>query len=91
MTRSCAKLGGFKPVSAIPVKPTSIRRPRAKKIKMSVNVEADDRAPQLPPPTPIRAMQELGASLGIAPDKMTVENLMASPKPVDQDDVSNDE
>ena len=31
MTRSCAKKLGFEPVSAIPNKPSPLRRPRAKK------------------------------------------------------------
>ena len=88
MTRSCAKRTGMKPTSAIPVKPTPLRRPKAKKLKL--DEEAGQDIP-LPPPTPIATMQAIGASLGIAPEELSVEKLMASPKQAPQDDSSHEE
>ena len=34
---------------------------------------------QVPPATPIPAIQEVGQSLGIAPEKLTVDRLMEDP------------
>ena len=88
MTRSCAKRTGMKPTSAISIKPTPLRRPKAKKLKF-------DSAPRqdipLPPPTPISTLQAVGAALGIAPEELTVEKLTAPPKSDPKQDSSNDE
>ena len=90
MTRSCAKKSGFKPTSAIPNKPSSLRRPRAKKPRYgSVSQEenssaAGEHSTAVPPPTPISLMQRIGESLGISPEKLTEDKLMASPEKKDQ-------
>ena len=78
----------MKPTSAIPVKPTPLRRPKAKKLKLDADAGQDT---PLPPPTSIATMQAIGASLGIAPDDLSVEKLMAPPKQVPQDEGSHDE
>ena len=93
MTRGAAKLQGYKPTSAIPVKPRPPRQPRAKKPKIQ---DANDQQPSPKvsengsAPIPINVMQNLGASLGISPDKLTVEQLMAEPKKTQHNDVPND-
>lgn len=48
------------------------------KLPVPSNEDADDEV-HLPPPTPIRAMQELGIALGIAPEDLTTSKLMAGP------------
>ena len=84
---------GYKPTSAILVKPRPPRQPRAKKPKLQ---EANDQQPSSkvsddgPAPIPINVMQNLGASLGISPEKLTVEQLMAEPKKTQHIDVPND-
>ena len=78
----------MKPTSAIPVRPTPLRRPKAKNLKL--DEEAGQDTP-LPPPTPIATMQAIGASLGIAPDKLSVEKLMAPRQQAPQDEGSHDE
>ena len=88
MTHSCAKRAGIKPTSAIPVRPTPLRRPKAKKLKLDADAGQDT---PLPPPTPIATMQAIGASLSIASDKLSVEKLMAPPQQAPQDDGSHDE
>ena len=93
MTRGAAKLQGYKPTSAIPVKPRPPKHARAKKPKIQ---EANDQQPSPkvsedgPAPIPINVMQNLGASLGIPPEKLTVELLMAEPKKTQHNDVPND-
>lgn len=37
MTRSVAKMNGFKPISAVPIKPKPLRQPRSKKSKLDVD------------------------------------------------------
>ena len=88
MTHSCAKRTGMKPTSAIPIKPTPLRRPKAKKLKID---EESGQDTLLPPPTPIATMQAIGASLGIAPDKLSMEKLMAPPQQAPQEDGPHDE
>ena len=44
-----------------------------------------------PAPIPIQVMQNLGASLGIPLEKLSVEQLMAEPKQAQQPDMPNDE
>ena len=78
----------MKPISAIPVKPTPLRCPKAKKLKL--DSDASQYIP-LPPPMPIATMQAIGASLGIALDELSVEKLMAPPQQAPQDDGSHDE
>lgn len=95
ITRSYAKKFGFKPVSAIPPKPTPLRRPRDKKPRLQVAaaVSTEEKSSNyggIPPPTPIRAMQDLGASLGIAPEEHTTVKLMAGPSTNKNSNVSRD-
>ena len=87
-TRSCAKRTGMKPTSAISIKPTPLRCPKAKKLKFDSTPCQDI---TLPPPRPISTLQAVGEALGIAPEDLTVEKLSASPKPNPQPDSSNDE
>lgn len=47
MTRSCAKLAGFKPTSTIPLKPLALRRPCAKKLCLQAD-PVIDRVGELP-------------------------------------------
>ena len=87
MTRSSAKRTNMKPVSAIPPRSAPLRRPKAKKLRL------DDEYSQLPlpPPTPIPAMQAIGVALGIDPSELSVEKLMASPRPTEEDDGPHDD
>ena len=39
----------------------------------------DEQVEDLPPPTPISKLQQIGQELGIADDLITVEQLMADP------------
>lgn len=95
ITRSCAKKSGFKPVSAIPPKASPMHQPRAKKPRLQVPTVAsaeEDNSNQadIPPPTPIRAMQDLGVELGIAPEALTTTKLMAVPAYANNPNVSHD-
>lgn len=100
MTRSVAKLKGFKPTSALSPKQKPLRQPRAKKLKTATIVPDDlppaeqstkeQAVPDEIPPTPIPTMQQLGASLGIPAEELTVEKLMASPGNATDANVSND-
>lgn len=99
ITRSVAKLKGYKPVSAIPLKPKPLRQPKAKRLKISVALDdtaapadssPDESSKKVPPPTPLSVMQALGASLRIPPEKLTVEKLMASSKDEANSTSSND-
>ena len=56
------------------------RKPKSKPFSATVsdnlqNEQLDD----LPPPTPISKLQQIGNELGIADDLLTVEKLMADP------------
>ena len=90
MTRSAAKATGYKPSSAIIVKATPLRRPRAKKQRwwMHLNLKMPH---ALPPPTPIVDLQAVGACLGIPEDQLTLEKLTASPKNFSSSSVPDDE
>ena len=76
-TRSSAKRDGFKPVfQALPMVEPKKKKPRSKPL-------TDDgpasRMPSVPPPTPIRHIQQIGADLGISAEKLSVDALMADP------------
>lgn len=102
MTRSVAKLNGFKPISAVPIKPKPLRQPRSKKSKLDVDALVNatpttenekseaQRHRRCHPPTPICVMQSLGASLGIPSEKLYVEKLMADPSCAPNDESAND-
>ena len=87
MIRSSAKRAGMKPVSAIPPSSAPLHRPKAKKLRL------DDEPSQLPLPplTPIPKMQAIGVDLGIDPSELSVEKLMASPRPAVEDDGPHDD
>ena len=78
----------MKPTSAIPIKPTPLRRPKAKKLKLD---EDSSQQIPLPPPTPIPTMQAIREALGINPLELSVEKLMAPPRSSEDDDVSHDD
>ena len=56
------------------------RKPKSKPFSatMSDNLQ-DEQLDDLPPPTPISKLQQIGNELGIADDLLTVEKLMADP------------
>ena len=87
MTRSSAKRTGMRPVSAIPPRTAPLHRPKAKKLRL------DDEPSMLPlpPSTPIPTLQAIGVALGIDPSELSVEKLMASPRPAAEDDGSHDD
>uniref|UniRef100_A0A8I6X9V1 DUF7597 domain-containing protein n=1 Tax=Hordeum vulgare subsp. vulgare TaxID=112509 RepID=A0A8I6X9V1_HORVV len=76
-TRGSIKRDGFKPIlQELPAHVPKKRKPKAKPMP-SPSQESDD--VQVPPATPIPVIQEVGQSLGIAPEKLTVDRLMEDP------------
>ena len=76
-TRSSAKRDGFKPVfQALPMVEPKKKKPRSKPL---MDDGPASRMPSVPPPTPIRHIQQIGADLGISADKLSVDALMADP------------
>ncbi|KAI5022387.1 hypothetical protein ZWY2020_059117 [Hordeum vulgare] len=74
-TRGSIKHGGFKPIlQELPAHIPKKRKPKAKPMS-SASQETGD----VPPATPIPVIQEVGQSLGIAPEKLTVDRLMEDP------------
>uniref|UniRef100_A0A8I6Y7E8 DUF7597 domain-containing protein n=1 Tax=Hordeum vulgare subsp. vulgare TaxID=112509 RepID=A0A8I6Y7E8_HORVV len=74
-TRGSIKRDGFKPtLHELPAHIPKKRKPKAKPMP-STSQESDD----VPPATPIPVLQEVGQSLGIAPEKLTVDRLMEDP------------
>ena len=63
-----------------------LRRPKAKKLHLDEHSQLP-----LPPPTPIPTMQAIGVALGIDPSELSVEKLMASPRPAEEDDGPHDD
>lgn len=90
-----AKVTGFKPTSAIPLKESSLHRPRTKTSKKSEpsydQPKHGDDATPLPPPALIRLMQDLGASLGVAPEALTMDKLIAGLESEPAKSSSNDD
>ena len=78
----------MKPVSAIPLKSSPLRRPKAKKLK--IHEDSSQQLP-LPAPTPIPKMQVIREALGIDPSELSVEKLMAPPRSFEDDDVAHDD
>jgi hypothetical protein len=94
-TRSCLKLGGYRPTPLTDSQPKPKKRMRAKKIildsasesDLSFGVGSDDGMQQeheaeTIPKTPIKILQNVGVALGISPEKLTEEQLEADPKDV---------
>uniref|UniRef100_A0A8I6Z1F3 DUF7597 domain-containing protein n=1 Tax=Hordeum vulgare subsp. vulgare TaxID=112509 RepID=A0A8I6Z1F3_HORVV len=76
-TRGSIKRDGFKPIlQELPAHVPKKRKPKAKPMP-STSQETED--VQVPPPTPITVIQEVGQSLGIAREKLTVDRLMEDP------------
>ncbi|XBI27174.1 hypothetical protein VPH35_051698 [Triticum aestivum] len=76
-TRSSAKRDGFKPVlQALPMSEPKKKKPRSKPL---MDDGSASRMPLVPPPTPIRHIQQIGADLGISAEKLSVDALMADP------------
>lgn len=76
-TRGSIKRDGFKPIlQELPAHVPKKRKPKAKPMS-STSQETEDA--QVPPATPIPVIQEVGQSLGIAPEKLTVDRLMEDP------------
>ena len=76
-TRSAAKRDGFKPVlQALPMSEPKKKKPRSKPLMDDGSASC---MPSVPPPTPIRHIQQIGADLGISAEKLTVDALMADP------------
>ena len=76
-TRSSIKRDGFKPVlQALPMTEPKKKKPRPKPFAEDDHVP---RSTPVPPPTPIIHIQQIGADLGIAADKLTADALMADP------------
>lgn len=74
-TRGSIKRDGFKPtLHELPAHIPKKRKPKAKPMP-STSQESED----VPPATPIPILQEVGQSLGIAPEKLTVDHLMEDP------------
>ncbi|KAI5012377.1 hypothetical protein ZWY2020_024511 [Hordeum vulgare] len=73
-TRGSIKRDGFKPIlQELPAHVPKKRKPKAKPMP-SPPQESDD--VQVPPATPIPVIQAVGQTLGIAPEKLTVDRLM---------------
>ena len=54
------------------------RKPKAKPMPSPAQESADPQE-QIPPATPIPVIQAVGQTLGIAPEKLTVDRLMEDP------------
>ncbi|KAM0913458.1 hypothetical protein ACQ4PT_012159 [Festuca glaucescens] len=87
-TRSCLKTDGYRPKPILVVQPKIKKKSRAKCLLMSLEKEAqqqeqgkeqsDEEQVQVPI-TPIVVMQRVGLALGIAPEKLSKEQLEAEP------------
>ena len=100
MTRSAAISQGFKPISHLSPKTRPLRQPRAKKLKADIQsttpstedqLEEASTEGQVPPPTPIAMLQQIGTTLGVLPENMTMEKLMSSSDAAPMPLVSNDD
>lgn len=87
-TRGSIKRDGYKPIlQELPMAQPKKKKPRSKpmgeerqsaaQVPHMEEKSGSDR--QLPPETPVKVIQKIGAELEIAPEKLTVELLMADP------------
>jgi hypothetical protein len=91
-TRSCLKLDGYRPTPVLAVQPKIRKKVRAKNLLVTMEKEAEEQKQgqkeeekrneeqTVPvPPIPLALLQRVGHSLGIAPDKLSKEQLEAGP------------
>ena len=78
-TRGSLQRDGYKPTfQELPMQ-VKRRKPKAKPFSATVSQNMQDEPIEdLPPPTPIHKLQQIGQELGIADDLITVEQLMAA-------------
>ncbi|KAM0838319.1 hypothetical protein ACQ4PT_061057 [Festuca glaucescens] len=87
-TRSCLKTDGYRPKPILAVQPKIKKKTRARNLLMSMEKEAqqqeqgeeqgNEEQAQVPV-IPIAVMQRVGQALGIAPEKLSKEQLEAAP------------
>ena len=79
-TRGSLQRDGYKPTfQELPMQ-AKRRKPKAKPFSATVSQNMQDEPIEdLPPPTPIPKLQQIGQELGIADDLISVEKLMADP------------
>ena len=79
-TRGFLQRDGFKPTfQELPMQ-AKRRKPKAKPFSATVSQNMqDEQVEDLPSPTPISKLQQIGQELGIPDDLITVEQLMADP------------
>ncbi|KAK1664301.1 hypothetical protein QYE76_052460 [Lolium multiflorum] len=90
-TRSCLKMDGYRPAPVLAVQPKIRKKVRAKNLLMTMEQEAveqekgqeeeqrnEEQATPVPP-IPLALLQRVGHSLGIAPDRLSKEQLEAGP------------
>ncbi|KAM0865930.1 hypothetical protein ACQ4PT_042941 [Festuca glaucescens] len=87
-TRSCLSKDGYRPKPLLEVEPKIKKKPRAKMLLVNSsttekevpqgNMAEEDTGDQIPI-TPMHVMQRVGAALGIAPEKLTKDQLEADP------------
>lgn len=88
-TRGSVRRDGYKPVlHALPMTEPCKKKPKAKPIAAPQTTcedgtaEGTSSAARVPPPMPITDIQMIGADLGIPPEKLTADLLMADPDDV---------
>ena len=88
-TRGSLQRDGFKPVfQELPMQ-SKRRKPKPKPFSAtgSDNLQ-DEQLEDLPPPTPINKLQQIGKELGIADELLSVEKLMADPTATPKNDAN---
>jgi hypothetical protein len=90
-TRSCLKMDGYRPTPVLAVQPKIRKKVRARNLLMTMEQEAvgqekvqeEERRNEeqsVPvPPIPLARLQRVGYALGIAPDRLSKEQLEAGP------------
>uniref|UniRef100_A0A8I6WCY0 DUF7597 domain-containing protein n=1 Tax=Hordeum vulgare subsp. vulgare TaxID=112509 RepID=A0A8I6WCY0_HORVV len=76
-TRGSIKRDRFKPI--LQELPAHVPKKRKPKAKTMTSTSQETKDVQVPPATPIPVIQEVGQSLHIAPEKLTVDRLMEDP------------
>jgi hypothetical protein len=90
-TRSCLKMDGYRPIPVLAVQPKIRKKVRAKNLLMTMEQvaveqeqvqeeeERNEEQAAPVPPIPLALLQRVGHSLGIAPDRLSKEQLEAGP------------